>query len=126
MMMAYTDGDIIARIKTSIIVNQAVRDRFAALLDNQFYACKCSELMAYILEQYANMRGTFFVCHLKGNSGDKIKKLADSQASRTKVANRVVCAQKISVFCEDTNDSPEVRELWDSTTDSVLDQTVDD
>jgi hypothetical protein len=103
-----------------------VRDRFGALLDNQFDTCKCLELMAYILERYANMRGTFFVCHLTGNSGDKIKKLADSQATRTKVANAVVCAQKISVFCEDTDDSPEVRELWESATDSVLDHTVDD
>jgi hypothetical protein len=34
MIMAYADGDIIARIKTSIIGNQAVRDRFAALLGN--------------------------------------------------------------------------------------------
>ncbi len=115
MMMTYTGGDINARIKTSIIGNQAVRDRFAALLDNQFDACKCSELMAYISERYAYMWGTFFVCHLKGNGGDKIKKLADSQATRTKVANAVVCAQKISVFCNDTDDSPEVRELREST-----------
>jgi hypothetical protein len=70
--------------------------------------------------------GTFCVCHLKGNIGDQIKKLADSQATRTKVANAVVCTQKISVFCENTDDSPEVRELWMSNTDSILDHTADD
>ena len=58
-MMAYADGDIIAQIKTSIIVNQAARDIFAALSGNQFDECECQELMAYILERYANMRGTF-------------------------------------------------------------------
>ncbi len=126
MMMAYADGDIIARIKMSNIGNQAAKDRFAVLLDNLFDECKCQELMGYILEQYANMRGTFFVRHLKGNSSDQIKKLADSQATRTKVANAVVCVQKISVFCKNTDDSPEVRELWMSTTDSVLDHTADD
>jgi hypothetical protein len=40
MMMEYTDGDIIARIKISIIGNQAAKDRFAALLGNQFDECK--------------------------------------------------------------------------------------
>jgi hypothetical protein len=39
MMMAYADSDIIAHIKMSIIGNQAVRDRFAAMLGNQFDAC---------------------------------------------------------------------------------------
>ncbi len=126
MMMAYADGDIIARIKTSIIGNQAAKNRFAALLGNQFDECKCQELMGYILERYANMRGAFFVCHLKGKSGDQIEKLADSQATRTKVANAIVCTQKISVFCKNTDDSPEVRELWMSATDSVLDHTADD
>lgn len=90
MMMAYADGDIIASIKTSIISNQTARDMFAALSGNLFDANECSELMAYILERYANMRGTFFVRQLKGNSSNQIKKLADSQATRTKVANAVV------------------------------------
>ena len=39
--------------------NQAARDSFAALSGNQFDECQCQELMAYILERYANMRGTF-------------------------------------------------------------------
>jgi hypothetical protein len=70
--------------------------------------------------------GYFFVCHLKGNSCNQIKKLPDSQVTRTKVANAVVCTQNISVFCDDTNDSPEVRELWKFATDSVLDHEAND
>ncbi len=58
--MAYADGDIIAQINMSIIGNQAARDSFAAALSgNQFDECQCQELMAYILERYANMRGPF-------------------------------------------------------------------
>ncbi len=68
----------------------------------------------------------FFVCCLKGNSGNQIMKLADGQATRTKVANAVVCVQKISVFCDDTDDSPEVRKLLKFATDSVLDHTAND
>ncbi len=59
MIMAYADGDIIAQIKTSIIGNQTARDSFAALSGNQFDECQCQEFMAYILERYANMMGTF-------------------------------------------------------------------
>ena len=56
MTMAYADGDIIAQIKMSIIKNQTSKDQYAG---NQFDACQCQQLMAYILERYANMRGTF-------------------------------------------------------------------
>ena len=45
------------------------------------------------MERYANMRGTYFVKHLKGKSGDQLKKLASCQATRTKVAHAVVYAK---------------------------------
>jgi len=126
MMMVYADGDIIAQIKMSIIENQTSKDQFAALSGNQFDACQCQQVMAYILERYANMRGTFFVCYLKGNSGDQIKKLADSQATRTKVANAVVCAQKISDVSQDADDTPEIEELWKSASNCALDNIAYD
>ena len=63
---------------------------------------------------------------MKGNSGDQIKKLADSQATRTKVANAVVCAQKISDFGQDTDDTPEIEELWKSASNCVLDNIAYD
>ena len=121
--MAYADGDIIAQIKMSIIKNQTSKDQYAG---NQFDACQCQQLMAYILERYANMRGIFFVRYLKGNSGDQIKKLADSQATRTKVANAVVCAQKISDVGQDADDTPEIEELWKSASNCVLDNIAYD
>ena len=68
----------------------------------------------------------FFVCHLKGNSGDPIQKLADSQAARTKVANAVVCAQKISVVCEGADEKQEFEEIWKSVSKCVLDQIADE
>ena len=73
--------------------------------------------------------GHFFVRQLKGNSINQIKMLADSQATRTKVANAVVCAQKISAsaFGDDEDaDSPEVIELWEFAKDSVVDNICDD
>jgi hypothetical protein len=79
--------------------------------------------MIYILERYTNMRGTFFVRYLKGNSRDQIKKLAESQATRTKVANAVVCSQKIAVETGGHLDdnTPEIEALWRSASSSVED-----
>jgi hypothetical protein len=96
MMLAYVDGDIISKIKISILGNERAMERFAAMSGIDLDTCQCQQLMVYILERYTNMRGMFFVRHLKGNSGDQIKKLAESQATRTKVANAVVCSQKIA------------------------------
>ncbi len=39
------------------------------------------------------MWGTYFVKHIKGNSGDQLKKLASCEATRTKVAHTVVYAK---------------------------------
>ena len=55
--------------------------------------------------------GYFFVHHLKGNSSDPIQKLADSQATKTKVENAVVCTQKISVVCKGVDKKPEFEEI---------------
>ncbi len=68
------------------------------------------------------MRGTYFVRHLKGNSGNLIQKLADSQATRTKVAHTVVYASKVEpdndTFVSD--DTPECQVLWEAATDNVF------
>jgi hypothetical protein len=96
MMLAYNDGNIIVRIKESILSHNGMRDRFSCLsgsdndVDNQL-------ILSYIMERYANMWGTYSVRHLKGNSGNQIQKLADSQVTRTKVAHAVVYAKKVEL-----------------------------
>ena len=69
MMMAYNDGDIISKIKFGILSHDDSRDRFSCLSgsDNEDDNCL---LLAHIMERYANMRGTYFMKHLKGNSED--------------------------------------------------------
>ena len=98
-----------------------MRERISFLLgsdnksDNQL-------LLPYIVERYANMQGTYFVRHLKGNGGNLIQKLADRQATRTKVAHAVVYARKVEpdddMFVSD--DTPECRVLWETATDNVF------
>jgi hypothetical protein len=71
MMLAYNDGNIVAKIKESILSHDGMRDQFFSSLagcdndvDNQL-------ILSYIIEMYANMRGTYFVRHLKGNSSNQ-------------------------------------------------------
>jgi len=62
MMMAYNDGTINSVIKSSILSSNLAMEKNDALLsgiavdDNQ-----CQQLMAYVIDWYANMRGTYFV-----------------------------------------------------------------
>ena len=96
MMLAYYGGNIVAVIKTIIIAHKGTKNRFSSLLDcdnkddNQL-------LLVYILERYANMRGTFLIKHLKVNSGNQIQKLANSHVTITKVTHAVANAKKIEV-----------------------------
>ena len=81
-------------------------------------------LLTYIVERYANMQGTYFVRHLKGNSGNLIQKLADRQATRTKVAHAVIYARKVEVEPDDdtfiSDDTPKCRVLWETAADNVF------
>jgi hypothetical protein len=121
MMLAYNDGNIVAKIKESILSHDGMRDRFSSLagsdndVDNQL-------ILSYIIERYANMRGTYFVRHLKGNSGNQIQKLADSHATRTKVAHAVVYAKKVELHDDEfiSDDTPECQALWETATDNVF------
>jgi hypothetical protein len=63
MMLAYSNGDIITRVKTSILSHNEMRERisFLAGSDNE---AKNQLLLTYIVERYANIRGTCFVRHL--------------------------------------------------------------
>jgi hypothetical protein len=122
MMLAYNDGDIVAKIKLGILSHNDTRNSFSCLTgsdnedDNQ-------QLLVYIMERYANMRGTYFAKHLKGNSGDQIQKLASCQATRTKVAHAVVYAKTTVESNENTfihDNTPECKALWETATESIF------
>jgi hypothetical protein len=82
MMLACNDGDIVAKIKLGILSHNDMRNRFSCLSgsDNEF---DNRQLLVYIMERYANMRGTYFAKHLKGNSGDQIQKGQKCRGDRT-------------------------------------------
>jgi hypothetical protein len=88
MMMAYNDGDIVAKIKLGILSHIDTRNRFSCLSgsDNED---DNRQLLVYIMERYANMRGTYFAKHLKGNSGDQLKKLPAARQRERKLLTRL-------------------------------------
>jgi hypothetical protein len=108
MMLAYNHGDIVAKIKSSIVAHGDTMEIFVCLTESSKEDVNDNKLLlAYIVKRYTNMRGTYFVRHLKGNSGNQVQKLADCQATRTKVAHAVAYAKK-DVTVEDS----ECQALW--------------
>jgi hypothetical protein len=103
---------IVAAIKNSILSNSSAQAKFTALVDCDVDWSDCLELMAYILDRYANMRGTYFIRHIKGNvGGNHAMNWAEKQATRSKVATAVYCAKTSSCGIEndDDNESEEVK-----------------
>jgi len=123
MMLAYSNGDIITRIKMSILSHNEMRGKISFLSGSDNNA-ENQLLLTYIVERYANVQGTYFVRHLKGNSGNLIQKLADRQATRTKVAHAVIYARKVEVEPDDdtfiSDDTPKCRVLWETAADNVF------
>ena len=134
MMLAYpdADGDIIAEIKHSILSSEEAKVKFVNLVGNNVDELDRKSLMEYVLERYANMRGTCFVRHLKENRSNQVETMADNQSTRTRVLNATVCAKKLADKNavtpvkdndeEDSDDdnSPEIEELWDSAKENVF------
>jgi hypothetical protein len=113
MMLAYNKGNIVTVIKMSILLHEATMASFSCLSDSKNDDDN-KLLLMYIIERYSHMQGIYFVKHLKGNSGNKIQKLADCQATKTKVAHAVVYAKEVEFDDKIiiTDDTPECQALW--------------
>ena len=129
MMMAYADGDIICEIKERILKSDAVKSKFAALCsttDEATFSTEDTEkLLAYILDRYANMRGAYFVKHMRGCQNSSAGKLAQSQATRTKVLQSSAAASYSSSKVKseqavETEDEKTEKELWSQAETNVL------
>ena len=122
MMRAYADGNIIDIIRSSLLSNDMVVQK-SNLLFNNTSCCSISEdekpeIMKYLMDRYANMRGTFFAhCLKKNNTKSTVDMLAEKQAARTKVSNAVVTAKAV----EDSKEA----ELWKRAGDNACNY-VDD
>lgn len=132
MMMAYVDGDLIHEIKMKMIESDVALAKFSSLCnkDESLNTEEMQQIMKYIMERYANMRGTYFVKHLKGNGNSSVEKLVDNQATRTRVMNAAACSKAVHEAKKegDTNTMPsndteeELRQLWKDAAQNVFEK----
>ena len=111
-------GTLWKKTKQSLLSSDVAIGKFTALYDNEqcqsFTDADEQEVMKYVMERYANMRGTYFVKHLKDNGNrNLVNKMAVGQATTTKVESAVVCSKAV----EDVNEVT----LWKDAGDSVFD-----
>ena len=128
MMMAHADGDIIHVIKIKLLNSSIAKDRFAIICNNDnnyepFSDGEMMSLLKYILERYANMRGSYFVKYLKGTTKrSSVDKLVQSQATRTKVVNAAACSKAAEEAKREVSHSNE-KQLWQDASDSVIEKS---
>jgi len=130
MMMAYCDGDIIHVIKVALVKDAVAFQKFREICNNDendepFTDNEVKRLMQYVLDRYANMRGTYFVKYLN-SSGKKssVEKMVSSQSRRTQVLNATATSKAVGeaqskISADDDND----KQQWEDAADSVIEQS---
>lgn len=129
MMLAYADGDLVYEIKQQTLQNEGAMSKFAALCNNDdsFSDDDLGKIMNYVIQRYTNMRGTYFVKHLRGTGGGGVDRLVGSQATRDKVKTAVACAkaageakEKTENSAETTNEEEQEKQIWNDAAENVL------
>ena len=96
-MMAYCDGNLMHEIKVTIMSLSEVHEKFASLcvIDADLQEDGRSKLLQYIIDQYSNMCGTYFIKHIRATGSGSIDRVVDGQATRTRVANAVALLKAV-------------------------------
>ena len=116
MIRAYADGDIMDVILGSILKNKHLESKFRSLCADDVGTKEQQQILKYLMERYANMRGTFFVKCIKNNNPKiSVDTMAERQATRSKVSNAVITAKAVAKVTEAT--------LWSGAAKNVLEAT---
>ena len=116
MIRAYADGDIMDVILGGILKNKHLESKFRSLCADGVGTKEQQQILKYLMERYANMRGTFFVKSIKNNNPkSSVDTLAERQATRSKVSNAVITAKAVAKVTEAT--------LWSDAAKNVLEAT---
>lgn len=116
MMIAYNDGDLLDAINCKIMEDDAINATFSRLyadvIDVQNVVNK-KEVLKYILDRYINMRGCWFVRHMRGTQGGTLgARLVETAATRTKVAHAVATSKAVA-------SSESEKDFWDNAAKNV-------
>ena len=108
-------------IKSHILGSELALNKFAGLFGNEGHAYAKDErklLLNYIMDRYANMRGTYFVKFLRGTQRASITDIQiGSQATRTRVQSKAASSKAVA-------DSKRTeKEVWGSVGESVVEHS---
>lgn len=118
MIRAYADGDIMDVILGGVLKNKHLESKFRSLCAGDVGTKEQQQILKYLMERYANMRGTFFVkCIKSNNPKSSVDTLAERQATRNKVSNAVITAKAVA--------KATAASLWTDAADNVLEATDD-
>jgi hypothetical protein len=124
MLMGHPEGNIIQVIKSSILGSDLALQKFDRLCiddEHQYSAEEKRLLLQYVMDRYANMRGTYFVKFLSGTRGASTTETqVASLATRTKVLS-TVASSKAAAAAKSVTD----QELWNSVGDSVVHHSIE-
>ena len=98
--------------------NKHLESKFRSLCTDDVSTKNQQQIMKYLMERYANMRGTFFVkCIKNNNPKSSIDTLAERQATHSRVFNAIITAKTVAKVTEAT--------LWLDAAKNVLEATND-
>ena len=115
MMVGHPEGNIIQVIKTHLLKSGEVMLKFDGLCGEGYYSSEEKQLVIkYVMDRYANMRGTYFVKYM---SGSQCASATDAQvaslATRTKVITAVASSK-----------AKAEQKLWASAGESVIEHSL--
>lgn len=118
MIRAYADSEIMDVILVGIMKNKHLESKFRSLCVDDVGTKEQQQIMKYLMERYANVRGTFFIkCIKNNNPKSSVDTLAARQAARSKVSRAVITAKAVAKVTEAA--------MWPDAATNVLEATKD-
>ena len=121
MMMAHCNENLMHEIKVTIMSLSEVHEKFVSLcaIDADLQEDGRSKLLQYIIDRYSNMRGTYFIKHIRATGSGSIDRVVDGQATRTRVANAVALSKAVGATKKEADAE---QKIWKEAGESVLDR----
>jgi len=148
MMMAHADGDVIGEIKSQVLQSETAICKFTKVCNctaaddedaaEPFTEEEVKALLDYVMTRFANMRGAYFVKFLRGTQSSSAGKLAEAQATRTRLMGSVATSSTNATRGTKTEQTAESKEpvgesacrepineekLWSDVEESVLEHS---
>ena len=115
MMVGHPEGNIIQFVKSYLLKSDEVMLKFDGLCGDGCYSSEEKQLVIkYVMDRYANMRGTYFVKYMSGSQGASA---TDAQVASLATRTKVITAVASSKAKAEQN-------LWASAGESAIEHSL--